>query len=128
MVKNTDAQIRHIYEKWHEKIVERDLEGLMALYAADAIFESPAVLAFALNDSGVLQGRDEITAYFEIFFHKLKRGSLEWFRTGLYFSNGELLTWEYTRKTPLGDQVDIVESIDATDGLITHHRVYWGWV
>jgi len=33
MAENTDAQIRHVYEQWHETIKVRDLDGLMALYA-----------------------------------------------------------------------------------------------
>lgn len=128
MVKNTDAQIWRIFEQWHQKIVERDLEGLMVLYAPDAIFESPAVLALNGSNGGMLRGRDEISAYFEIFFRKLDKNIAEWFRTGLFFSNGELVIWEYPRETPRGNQVDLVELIDAEDGLIMHHRVYWGWV
>jgi steroid Delta-isomerase len=38
------------------------------------------------------------------------------------------LTWEYPRETPQGDQIDLVEFMDIADGLIAHHRVYWGWV
>lgn len=38
------------------------------------------------------------------------------------------MTWEYPRATPQGDQVDLVEVMDIDDGLIAHHRVYWGWV
>ena len=26
------------------------------------------------------------------------------------------------------DQIDLVEVMDVSGGLITHHRVYWGWV
>jgi len=44
MTENTDVQIRHIYGRWHETIVERDLDGLMALYAEDAILETPLIL------------------------------------------------------------------------------------
>jgi steroid Delta-isomerase len=40
----------------------------------------------------------------------------------------EQLTWEYPRATPDGDQIDLVEVMDVSGGLITHHRVYWGWV
>ena len=52
----------------------------------------------------------------------------DWFRSGRYFSDGRLLIWEYPRETPKGDQTDVVESMDLENGLITHHRVYWGWV
>ena len=52
----------------------------------------------------------------------------EWYRDGTFFSNGKVLQWEYPRQTPTGDQTDIFESMDMNDGLIAHHRVYWGWV
>ena len=45
MAENTDAQIRHVYEQWHETIKVRDVDGLMALYAEDAVFETPFILA-----------------------------------------------------------------------------------
>lgn len=37
------------------------------------------------------------------------------------------MTWEYPRETPDGEQMDIVEVMEIRDGLIAHHRVYWGW-
>jgi len=40
VTENTDAQIRHVYEQWHETIKVRDIDGLMALYAEDAVFET----------------------------------------------------------------------------------------
>lgn len=36
--------------------------------------------------------------------------------------------WEYPRLTPDGEQMDFVEVMKLKDGLIMHHRVYWGWV
>ena len=58
MTESTDAQIRHVYEQWHETIKVRDLDGLMALYAEDAVIETPFILA-VLKDStrGVLKAR-----------------------------------------------------------------------
>ena len=47
--------------------------------------------------------------------------------TGTFFANGRQLVWEYPRETPQGDQVDLVEVMDIANGLIAHHRVYWGW-
>ena len=37
------------------------------------------------------------------------------------------MVWEYSRAAPDGDQVDILEVMDVVDGLIQHHRIYWGW-
>jgi hypothetical protein len=51
----------------------------------------------------------------------------ELYRSDQFLSTGKLPTWEYPRKTPTGEQVDLVESMDIEDGLIVYHRVYWGW-
>jgi steroid delta-isomerase len=129
MTKNTDAEIRHVYERWHETILGRDLDGLMALYAEDAVLETPLILA-TLKDrtEGILRGKAEIRSFFEAGLRKLKNDLGRWYRTGTFFSNGRQLTWEYPRDTPQGDQVDLVEVMDIANGFIVHHRVYWGWV
>jgi hypothetical protein len=58
MSADEEAQVRHIYERWHATITSQDLGGLMALYAEHAVFESPTVLAqFPDRDEGILRGR-----------------------------------------------------------------------
>jgi steroid delta-isomerase len=129
MTGNTDAEIRHVYERWHETILGRDLDGLMALYAEDAILETPLILATVKDRTeGLLKGKAEIMSFFEAGLRKLQNDLGRWYRTGIFFSNGRQLTWEYPRDTPQGDQIDLVEVMDIANGLITHHRVYWGWV
>ena len=59
---NTDAQLRHVYKRWHEMIVSRDLAGPMELFAEDSVLESSAVLVLEKNSTGVLKGRELITA------------------------------------------------------------------
>lgn len=129
MTGNTDAEIRHVYERWHETVLGRDLDGLMALYAEDAILETPLILA-TLRDRtvGILRGKAEIRPFFDAGLRKLQNGLGRWYRTGTFFSNDRQLTWEYPRNTPQGDQIDLVEVMDIANGLIAHHRVYWGWV
>jgi hypothetical protein len=119
----------HIYEQWHEAVVRRDIERLMALYADDAILESP--LAWTVSPdvgSGILKGKAAIRNFFSAGFETPGNGLGRWYRTGLFFSNGRQLTWEYPRHTPGGDQIDLVEVMDIADALIAHHRVYWGWI
>jgi hypothetical protein len=77
---------------------------------------------------GIWRGKSEIRPFFEAGLRKVGRELNRWHRTGLFFSNGRQLTWEYPRETPQGDQVDLVEVMDVVNGLIAHHRVYWGWV
>ena len=43
-----------------------------------------------------------------------------------FLSDGERVTWEYPRQADRGEQMDVVEVIEVRDGLIQHHRVYWG--
>jgi hypothetical protein len=123
-----DAQIRHIYERWHDALMQRDLQGMVALYAEHAVMETPAVLAmFPDRADGIVRGRGEIEQLFAWNFKALAAEFRDLYRTGLFFANGRQLTWEYPRATPHGEQVDLFESMDIEDGLIVHHRVYWGW-
>jgi hypothetical protein len=123
-----DAQIRHIYDRWHETLMRRDLAGMIALYAEHAVMETPAILAmFPEREDGVLRGRDQIEQLFARNFKALAAEFRDLYRSGLFFANGRLLTWEYPRATPQGEQVDLFESMDIVNGLIVYHRVYWGW-
>ena len=112
-----DAAIRHIYERWHEALMQRNLQGMIALYAEHAVMETPAVLAmFPDRVDGVVRGRSEIEQLFARNFRALAAEFRELYRSGLFFANGRLLTWEYPRVTPNGEQVDLFESMDIEDG------------
>ena len=103
MSADEEAQVRHIYERWHATTTSQDLGGLMALYAEHAVFESPTVLAqFPDRDEGILRGRGEIEQLFARNFTNLRKQFSELYWTGLFFSNGRHLTWEYPRLTPSG--------------------------
>ena len=123
-----EKDTRRIYEQWHSTARSRDVEGTLALYADDAILETPLVLAI-LDDrtSGTLRGKDEIRRFFEEGTKRRPNDLVRWYRTGTFFANGKQLTWEYPRQTPDGEQVDLIEMMDVEGGLITHHRIYWGW-
>jgi hypothetical protein len=126
---NTDADIRHIYDRWHESIRVSDVDGLVELYSADAVFESPLVMVvYRDRPNGILRGTSELRAFFATGGRNLQNSFGRWYRTNTFFSNGQQLVWEYPRETPQGDQVDLIEMMDIANGLIAHHRVYWGWV
>jgi len=100
---------------------------LIGLYAEDAVFESPLVPVIMGTDSGVLRGRQQILAFLEEGTRRRPNELVRWYRTGQYLVAGDTLVWEYPRQTPEGDQVDILELMQVRDGLISHHRIYWGW-
>lgn len=128
MSDSTEAQVRHIYEEWHAGTNSHDVPRVIALYAEDATLETPAILAIYPHlNNGILRGRSEIETFFTKVLGVLSKEFSELYRSDQFLSTGKLLTWEYPRKTPTGEQVDLVESMDIEDGLIVYHRVYWGW-
>ncbi|WP_158930054.1 nuclear transport factor 2 family protein [Acidisphaera sp. S103] len=119
---------RYIYDEWNAGFNTRDMARVMALYAEDAIIETPSVLAiFPDAPDGILRGRDNIHALFTKNIAALSDTFEGLHRPVQFFSDGQYLTWEYPRATPSGEQVDLFESMDIKDGLIVYHRVYWGW-
>ena len=121
------ASMTRIYRQWHDHARNRDTAALIGLYADDAVFESPLVPVIMGTDSGVLRGRPQILAFLEEGTRRRPNELVRWYRTGQYLVAGDTLVWEYPRQTPEGDQVDILELMQIRDGLISHHRIYWGW-
>ncbi|WP_158813747.1 nuclear transport factor 2 family protein [Methylocapsa sp. S129] len=123
------ADCARIHRDWHVCAKARDAEGLLALYAEDAVLESPLVLAI-LDDKtdGILRGRAELRHFFDEGAKRRPNDLVRWHRTGEWLTDGRhRLIWEYPRAAPDGDQVDLVEAMDIADGLIRWHRIYWGW-
>jgi hypothetical protein len=125
MTTTTRNDSERIYRLWDEALGSRDLDASLSLYADDASIESPLVRHLLGTSEGIVQGkaalRQFITKVFQTNPPQRKR-----FKQG-FFSDGRVLTWEYPRSSPDGDQMDLVEVMEIEDGLIRRHRVYWGW-
>ena len=118
--------IERVYFAWDDALSRNDAGGLLALYAEDAVFESPLVPQLLDRESGVLRGHDEIRPLFDKLAAR-KPPVRQYYRTG-YFTDGKRLLWEYPRDTGRGDQMDFVEAMELNEqGLIQRHCVYWGW-
>ncbi len=120
-----DPAIEHVFIAWDDALGAKDLDAAMALYHPDATLESPLVCHLLGVEEGVVRGRDALRSFVaKVFEHQpVERRR---FRTG-FLTDGQHLTWEYPRQSPDGEQMDIVEVMEISDGLIAHHRVYWGW-
>jgi hypothetical protein len=117
-----------VYELWDRYARTGDVERLLALYAEDAVFESPLVPIILERERGDLRGHAELRRFFEEGVRRRPNELVRWYRTGQYLHDGTTLCWEYPRAMPDGEQVDIVEMIDLDEaGRIRHHRIYWGW-
>ncbi|GAB3568339.1 nuclear transport factor 2 family protein [Spelaeicoccus albus] len=124
----TAEQAKFVFEQWHQRIKDRDADGLAALYADDAELESPLVPRMFDIDTGVVQGREEIDRFVAEATKRRPDDELpSLYRSGDFMFDGETLTWEYPRKTPDGDQLDLVEVMELDGALIRRHRIYWGW-
>ena len=126
MTRQNTQDIEHVYQAWDAALGAKDLDAAMALYHPDATLESPLVRHLLGTDEGVVRGREDLRQFVaKVFAHQPAKRRR--FRTG-FLTDGSRLTWEYPRAAPDGDQMDIVEVMEIQDGLIRHHRVYWGWV
>lgn len=127
--KHAESHALNVFERWHQSVVERNLDALMDLYAEDALLETPLVfVASGERADGTLRGRAAIRSFFRESFDQPKSGLGRWYRTGRFHAKDGQLIWEYPRDTPHGDQVDLAEVIDLdVFGRIACHRVYWGW-
>ena len=121
----TPEQIDHVFTAWDEALGAKDLDAAMELYHENATLESPLVCHLLGTSEGIVRGRDALRSFVqEVFDHQPPERRR--FRTGL-LTEGSRVVWEYPRSSPGGDQMDIVEVMEIRDGLIAHHRVYWGW-
>ncbi len=118
-----------VHREWHDRAKVRDTEGLLALYATEAVLESPLVPAILDGKSdGVLRGHAELRHFFSEGAARRPNELVRWHRTGEWLTDGRrMLIWEYPRAAPDGDQVDLAEVMEIADGLIQYHRIYWGW-
>jgi ketosteroid isomerase-like protein len=122
----TTEQIEHVFTAWDEALGAKDLDAAMELYHPDATLESPLVCHLLGTEEGVVRGREALRRFVEKVFAN-QPAKRRRHRTG-FLTDGSTLTWEYPRESPEGDQMDLVEVMEIRDGLIAHHRVYWGWV
>ncbi len=114
-----------IYAAWTMAFAEKDLEGVLALYAPDATLESPLVNNLLGTELGIVSGRDKLRTFFGIIINSTP--TLRNRHRASFFTDGKTMIWEYPRITPTGEQTDMAESMTLKDGLIQSHRIYWGW-
>lgn len=119
------TDFERVYKEWDKALSSNDPAALLALYAPDATLESPLVPHLMGTGSGICTGREELLRFFEILA-KRKPVVRRYHRTG-FLTDGNKMMWEYPREAPEGEQMDFVEVMELRDGLIQHHRVYWGW-
>ena len=115
-----------IYHDWDKALSEDDVDGLLAMYSPDIVFESPAVPLTLGTESGVCRGRDELRPVLEQVAAR-KPPLRTYHRTGYLTDGVRTMIFEYPHDAPDGEQMDFVEVMEIAGGLIQRHCVYWGW-
>ena len=119
------SPVERMYHAWDDALSRNDAAALTALYAPDAVIESP-LIPHLMGLERSIRGHEEIRAFWEKVAAN-KPALRKYYRTG-YLTDGKKLMWEYPRDTPAGDQMDFVEVMELNEnGLIQKYRVYWGW-
>jgi ketosteroid isomerase-like protein len=120
------SPVEHMYFAWNDALSHNDAEALLALYARDAVLESPLIPHLLGVESGVLRGHEQIRPLFAQLAER-KPPVRQYYRTP-YLTDGKRLIWEYPRDAGKGEQMDFCEVMELNDeGLIQWHHVYWGW-
>lgn len=114
-----------MYHAWDDALSRNDAAALTALYAMDAVIESP-LIPHLMGLQRSIRGHEEIRVFWEKIAAN-KPSVRKDYRTG-YLTDGKKLMWEYPRETPSGDQMDFAEVMELNEaGLIQKYLVYWGW-
>src|SRR5579864_7210566 len=98
------SPVERVYFEWNKALSQNDAKALLALYAPDAVFESPLVPHLLGKKEGVCRGREELRPLFDALAVR-KPPLRQYYRTG-YLTDGKRLIWEYPRAAPKGDQMD----------------------
>ena len=126
MTQPSAEQIEHVFTAWDDALGAKDVDAAIALYQPDATLESPLICHLLGTNQGVVHGREDLRRFVaKVFAHQPAKRTR--YRAG-FLTDGSRVVWEYPRQSPDGEQMDIVEVMEVRDGLIAHHRVYWGWV
>jgi ketosteroid isomerase-like protein len=109
--------------RWLACFERADLDGLLALYAEDAVHTSPKIRARGAGEGGALRGRPALRAWWADAFARLP--GLRYEETSLT-SDGTRVFMEYLRHAPAEPDLPVAEVLEVRGGLIVASRVYHG--
>ena len=117
------ANLVAIARRWLSCFARADLDGLLALYADDAVHTSPKIRVRHPDGGGVLRGKDALRAWWADAFARLP--GLRYVERTLT-SDGRRVFMEYLRQAPGDADLPVAEVLEVADGLIVASRVYHG--
>src|SRR5258707_404184 len=95
----TEDDARFIFDEWHRAATSRDVDALIALYADNAVMETPMAVMLLGKGRGELRGISEISHFLRTNFEQRQKviasmETVKFFRAGTHQFDGRTLTWE----------------------------------
>jgi ketosteroid isomerase-like protein len=115
--------LRAIARRWLDCFARQDLDGLLALYAADAAHTSPKIRVRHPETGGALRGQAALRAWWQDAFARLP--GLRYELVALT-ADGERVFMEYRRHAPGEPDLPVAEVLVIAGGVIVESRVYHG--
>ena len=112
-----------IAQRWLECFARRDLDGLLGLYADDAVHTSPKIRVLHPETGGVLRGKPAMRAWWQAAFDRLP--SMRYEMTAITADDARAVM-EYVRHVDGEPDLPVAESLDITGGTIVASRVFHG--
>lgn len=112
-----------IARSWLAHFNARDLEGLLALYADDAVHTSPKLRARQPETNGEIRGKEAMRRWWADSFERLP--TMRYEEQHLTASNGRVFM-EYMRLCPPDPPMLVAEVLVCRRGLIVESRVFHG--
>jgi ketosteroid isomerase-like protein len=112
-----------IARQWFAAFNAHDLEGILALYADNAVHYSPKLKVRQPETEGLIQGKAALRAWWKDSFERIP--SLQYVPT-LLTANTARVFMEYVRKADGDADMLVAEALEVIDGRITSSRVYHG--
>jgi hypothetical protein len=117
------ARLRGIAERWLSCFEQRALDGLLALYADNAIHTSPKIRARNPETGGVLRGKPALRAWWQDAFDRLP--SMRYEPTAIT-ADDRRVVMEYVRHVDGEPDLPVSETLDVEGGLVVASRVFHG--
>ncbi len=117
------GELDRIYRAWDRAFAHHDTLALVAMYAEDAVIQSPLIPRLMHRTRAFCRGRDQIRTLYEAVL--AWRPQVHRSRRTAYLTDGEKITAEYARAAPDDVMLSCTEVMEIRDGLIRSHRGVW---
>src|SRR6185369_13264651 len=119
----SERAAQELARAWIAAFNARDLDGLLALYADDAVHFSPKLRARQPETGGLVKGKSALRAWWADSFERLPGLHYEARRVT---AAGDRLFLEYDRSLPGEATLAVAELFVVRNGRIAESRVYHG--